>query len=384
MDARYRGKPGTRTICSREVASLPFKRQLVRLSESILVSLLVLVCAGCIGPLPGQQIEQATVYPSYGYRSGSQWVVPMRIWVHEPRQLTESAITRLVADAGARTPVEVARFRDRLSDLVADDESGELVSFVFDNDPQAETFSLRHEDGTPGRTDLNGLILGELRLTAARAEELLKAQDSRQGWLQLHVVSAGHQGSARIRLIEPHGLSVISDIDDTIKVTNIPDGHKVVIQNTFYRPFVATHGMAGRYRSLGDETAFHYVSGGPWQLYRPLAEFIAAAGYPEGSFHMKSVRKNLLTPGSWHDLGRLAGGEATTEQKLGQISKIIGHFPQRRFILVGDSGEHDPEVYREIRKRFPRQIEAVWIRDLVDDRDRNPERLGGMQIIDAQ
>jgi len=99
---------------------------------------------------------------------------------------------------------------------------------------------------------------------------------------------------------------------------------------------------------------------------------------------MKSVRKNLVTPGSWQDLARLAGGDATTEQKLGQISGLIRHFPDRRFILVGDSGEQDPEVYRAIRNRFPRQIDAIWIRDLVDDRLRHPERLEGMQVIEQQ
>ena len=156
------------------------------------------------------------------------------------------------------------------------------------------------------------------------------------------------------------------------------------MENTFYRPFVAAPGMAERYRGLGDETAFHYVSGGPWQLYRPLAQFITAAGFPQGSFHMKTVRKHLLTPGSWQDLARLAGGAATMEQKLTQISDIISDFPQRRFILVGDSGERDPEVYREIRNRFPRQIEAVWIRDLVNDRKHHPERLKGMEIIDVE
>ena len=187
-----------------------------------------------------------------------------------------------------------------------------------------------------------------------------------------------------MRLIPPHGLSLISDIDDTIKVTDILAGREVVMENTFFRPFAAVPGMAERYRRLGEETAFHYVSGGPWQLYRPLAEFIAAAGFPDGSFHMKSVRKNLLTPGSWQDLASLAGGDATTEQKLGQIGGIIGHFPERRFILVGDSGEHDPEVYREIRDRFPGQIEAIWIRDVADDRHRHPERLEGMQIINGR
>jgi hypothetical protein len=308
----------------------------------------------------------------------------MRIWVHEPRRLTETAITRLVANTGVRPTLEIERFQDHLSDLVADDEPREQVAFAFNSDPRQKEYSLRDSDGAPKLSDLNGLILGELRLTTARAQELLEAQGSRNGWLSLHGVSPGHQGEGRMRLIGPQGLSVISDIDDTIKITEIRAGRKVVVENTFYRPFVAAPGMAERYRALGEEAALHYVSGGPWQLYRPLAMFIASSGYPEGSFHMKSVRKNLLTPGSWQDLGRLAGGDATAEQKLEQISAIIGDFPHRRFILVGDSGEHDPEVYREIRSCFPRQIEAVWIRDVVDDRHRNPERLKGMQIIDVR
>jgi hypothetical protein len=355
-----------------------------RRSISLLLALLLLVCAAGVGSLAGKEVEQATIYPSYGYRSGARWLIPLRIWVHEPRRLTETAISLLVASGGDRPVPEIERFQDRVSDLVADDESREQVAFVFDKDPRAETFTLREADGTPKLTDLNGLIVGELQLTTERARGLLKAQSSSLGWLRLHVVSPGHRGSARLRLIEPQGLSVISDIDDTIKVTNIPAGGKVVIENTFYRPFVAAPGMAERYRRLGEDAAFHYVSGGSWQLYRPLAGFIAAAGYPEGSFHMKSVRKNLLTAGSWRDLWKLARGDATVEQKLGQISGIVGHFPQRRFILVGDSGELDPEVYKEIRSRFPRQIEAIWIRDLIDDRHRNPERLRGMQIIDAE
>jgi hypothetical protein len=351
---------------------------------SLLVPLLLLLGARWLAPLPAEEIKQATVYPSYGYRTDAQWVIPMRIWVHQPRQITEAAVTRLVARLEERPAPEIERLRDRLSDLVADDESRERVELLFDADPRQERFGLQDADGKPLRSDFNGLMVGELRLNTARAQELLKAQDSAHGWLRLHAVSPDHRGNGRVRLIAPRGLSVISDIDDTIKVTDIPAGREVVMENTFFRPFVAAPGVAERYRALGTETTFHYVSGGPWQLYRPLADFTAAAGFPDGSFHMKSVRKNLLTPGSWQDLANLAGGDATTEQKLGQIGGIIGHFPDRRFILVGDSGEHDPEVYREIRSRFPGQIEAIWIRDVVDDRHRHPERLDGMQIIDGQ
>ncbi len=352
--------------------------------DRLLFALLLLLCAGWLAPLPAQEIKEVTVYPSYGYRGGPQWVIPLRIWVHEPRQIAEAALTHLVARLEDRPAPEIDRFRKRLTDLIADDESRERVELVFDGDPRQLTFELQDAGGRPLRSDLNGLIAGELRLDAERADELLRAQGSTHGWLRLLAVSPAHQGAGRVRLIAPRGLSVISDIDDTIKVTEIPAGREVVMENTFFRPFVPAPGMVGRFWGLGEETAFHYVSGGPWQLYRPLAEFIADAGFPDGSFHMKSVRKNLLTPGSWQDLARLAAGDATTEQKLRQISGIIGHFPERRFILVGDSGEHDPEVYREIRDRFRRQIEAIWIRDVVDARHRDPERLDGMQIIEGR
>ncbi|TVR27681.1 MAG: DUF2183 domain-containing protein [Balneolaceae bacterium] len=53
------------------------------------------------------------------------------------------------------------------------------------------------------------------------------------------------------------------------------------------------------------------------------------------------------------------------------------------FILVGDSGERDPEVYREIANRYPDQIKEIIIRDVINDRQINPGRLEGMTIIPA-
>lgn len=143
--------------------------------NTLLVWLLLLFCAGGAGPLLGRQIEEATIFQTYGYRSGARWVIPMRIWVHEPRTVTQAAVTGLAAADGDRPAAEIARFRDRLSDLVADDESREQVAFVFDQDPRQEPFTLREADGTPKRSDLNGLILGELSLTTGRVQELLKA-----------------------------------------------------------------------------------------------------------------------------------------------------------------------------------------------------------------
>ena len=71
--------------------------------------------------------------------------------------------------------------------------------------------------------------------------------------------------AGRMRLIEPEGLSVISDVDDTIKITEIPAGPAIVMRNTFLRPYNAVPGMLENYGAFGTDTSFHYVSGGPWQ-----------------------------------------------------------------------------------------------------------------------
>ncbi len=99
---------------------------------------------------------------------------------------------------------------------------------------------------------------------------------------------------------------------------------------------------------------------------------------------MKSVRKNFLSINTWRGLRELATNEMLTyDQKIDQISQIMEHFPDRDFILVGDSGERDPEVYRHIKRNYPDQVEEVIIRDVVDHRNQNPDRLENMTIIPA-
>jgi hypothetical protein len=320
--------------------------------------------------------EQVTFYPTYGYKEGAQWKIPLRVWVHEPRLLVETVITKVAAGLGNHDSKELSNFKSRIADFVADDESGENVIFKFENDPEDEAYRVQAVDGRFPESDLNGLVEGFITLAETKAQTLLQRQGSQKGWLSYRAVSKEHSGVGRVQLIESTGRSVISDIDDTIKITEITKGGRVVVRNTFFRDFVAVPGMAQMYRELG-EAAFHYVSGSPYQLYRPLAEFLFGeeAGFPEGMFHLKSVRKNLFSAGSWEDLQDLAAGDATFEQKIEQISQIIMRFPGRQFILIGDSGEKDPEVYLEIKTKFPKQIEEIRIRDL------NISRLRGMTIL---
>lgn len=336
--------------------------------------------------------KRVTFHNTYGYREGDNWIIPLRIWVSEEadtlrRSVAELARDKLMDRAGLEDldQAQEAQFMVRVDGFIADSESNEVVAFQFDNDPENSFFQLRNSQGQT-TTDRNGLLEGSLSITVAKADLLLSAQNSNNGWLTFRTASKDQHGIGRLRLIDSSGVSVVSDIDDTIKVTNIPSGEVEIIQNTFFREFEAAPCMPEMYRAFAADTAFHYVSGGPWQLYEPLRHFLAAdnTNFPEGSFHMKNVRTNLSESESYEDIWRLiAGGskQVTYEQKMGQISTLLHRFPQRNFILIGDSGERDPEVFSAVRDQFPDQIAEIRIRDLVNDRENNPERLRGMTII---
>lgn len=333
--------------------------------------------------------EEVTFYPTYGYQQDDNWVIPMRVWVHEPRRLIEHSIARIaqiVADSlGVDGPLELDNFRSRTQDFVADSESREVVTFRFDGDIDERHYSVEESDGKYPKTDWNGLAAGTIKIPVDKTKALLERQGSQNGWLTYRTTSKDHSGVGRVRLLEQTGLSVISDIDDTVKITEIPAGAPTVIKNTFFREFKAAPNMAKMYQDWMD-ASFHYVSGGPWQLYRPLSAFLFSKpnGFPEGTFHMKNVTKNLLSANTWEDLKELVTNENLTfDLKVSTISEIMLRFPNRRFILVGDSGEKDPEVYREIKRRFSEQVSETWIRDVINDGVHNKSRLDGMRIIEA-
>lgn len=342
--------------------------------------------AGDIGEVVGglQKDKEVIAYPTYGYRKDGEegtWVIRLRVWVNKARRLPipDEFVGALARDMQPLDAEDLVTLRKRIRHFVADDDSRERVSVRFKDDPEGRTYDL------PSVTDHNGLVEHDLEIRDATAQALLAAQGSAGGWLAFTAATGEFEGDGRARLVEPTGLSVISDIDDTIKVTEVPAGKRVVLRNTFLRDYVAAPGMADRYRALGDGVMFHYVSGSPWQLYSLLGDFVAGEGFPEGAFHMKDVRKNLLDPASWQDFKNLAAGdEATYEQKLGQITRVMLNLPRREFVLVGDSGEKDPEVFREIRKTFGARVREIIIRDVVDERSKpHPNRLEGMSVIEA-
>jgi phosphatidate phosphatase APP1 len=306
---------------------------------------------------------EVTIYSAYGFQQGTEWVIPLRGWVHQNRRLPDHLINEVAQAIIHCGDEELSQFSRRFDDFTDDSRSNKTVTIQFDN----------NERHTFPASDLNGLIETTVRLRADKAQA---------GWLKFNVVSEGHTGNGKVNLISARGVSVVSDIDDTIKVTEVPGDKDVVLKNTFCRPFVALSDMVERYRALGD-AAFHYVSGGPWQLYEPLSQFIASAGFPGGTFHLNYFPKNFLAEDTRSLLiDSICGSLSRTyDHKVEQITRLMERFPEREFILVGDSGELDVEVYRRIRALFGARVREVWIRDVLNDKVVNEFRLEGVTEI---
>src|SRR3972149_10512861 len=98
--------------------------------------------------------------------------------------------------------------------------------------------------------------------------------------------------TGRVQLLERKGISVISDIDDTIKVSEVtnPDS-KIFLRNTFINEYQAVEDMANLYRQWENAgMQFHYVSANPWQLYDTINKFMESAGFPKGSMRLRNFR----------------------------------------------------------------------------------------------
>lgn len=161
-------------------------------------------------------------------------------------------------------------------------------------------------------------------------------------------------------LVPREGLSVVSDVDDTIKVSNVLN-KKELLLNTFVRPFVAAEGMAAFYQELEAQNpgvSFHYVSASPHQLYPVVNGFIQENKFPAGSLHLRHIKitEEVLRKGS-----------SSARHKHKVIRDLLERFPARKFVLIGDSGEADPEIYGAIAKDYPLQVVAIFIRNVTGE-----------------
>ena len=153
-------------------------------------------------------------------------------------------------------------------------------------------------------------------------------------------------------------LGVVSDVDDTTMVTAVPRLF-LAAWNTFVRNASArsaVNGMPQLYRQIATahpDTPFVYVSTGAWNTARTLRGFLARNGYPAGPL--------LLTDWGPTNTGWFRSG---VQHKDASIDGLMEAFPHVKWLLIGDDGQHDPDIYSRAIKRWPGRVAGVAIREL--------------------
>jgi phosphatidate phosphatase APP1 len=182
--------------------------------------------------------------------------------------------------------------------------------------------------------------------------------------VKLELLAPPSPGGGEVRskghVLVPHGASfgVISDLDDTVvrsNATNVLKMAWIVVRNNAHTrlPF---EGVGAFYDALqrsnegGPVNPIFYVSSSPWNIYDLLEDFLNVHGLPPGPLFLKDWSPTVL--GKHQDY------------KLGVIRKLLDTYKDLPFVLIGDSGEEDPEIYLQTIREHPNRIKAVYIRDV--------------------
>ena len=158
---------------------------------------------------------------------------------------------------------------------------------------------------------------------------------------------------------------VISDVDDTVLVSDVGRLVKMFrrafLENATARmPFP---GVSAFYQALRvgsqekSHNPFFFVSSSPWNLYDLLTDFFELQNIPKAPILLR-------------DLGideTMFIQESHGTHKLSNIRAILDTYSSLNFVLVGDSSQHDPEIYRQVVEDYPGRILAIYIRDVTPD-----------------
>lgn len=316
--------------------------------------------------------ERIVMFPTFGHRSADGRAWKIEIWgaVFEPapnnlrRRMLIKVLQRLMKVESEQ--LDTPTFRKRSELFLISTERGKRMA--------VQTGSLSQMVQRPSKR--NGHFRGSLLLDDAQILKLSQAGCVEDNWLKFDVAMPGagkRLFAGQAQLIPETGISVISDIDDTIKDTEVTDQRKL-LRNTFLNDFRAVDGMADVYRQWRQAgAAFHYVSSSPWQLVESLSELLTDHQFPMGSLHLRSIRLR--------DPSVLQLFVARRYSKRRVIRSILRMFPQRSFVLVGDSGEKDAEIYGAMARRFPHQVKQILIRrvgGIEHSRDRTSKAFKGV------
>jgi len=172
-------------------------------------------------------------------------------------------------------------------------------------------------------------------------------------------------GKIAADLLLPQGceFGIISDIDDTILKTDVTSVMKMkMLYLTFlknatsrkaFREVGAFYGALERSPAAGISNPFFYVSNSPWNLYDLLEDFLILNNLPKGPI----LLRDFGIPYQRRPVGYKG-------HKYEHAARILATYPDLPFVLIGDSGENDADIYLELARAFPGQVRAIYIRDV--------------------
>jgi phosphatidate phosphatase APP1 len=184
--------------------------------------------------------------------------------------------------------------------------------------------------------------------------------DLEPGWRKVRLSTEGAEPvDAPVRVVDPDcRFGLISDIDDTVMVTALPRP-LLAAWNTFVLDEHARNavpGMAVLYERLVTANAgapVFYLSTGAWNVAPTLTRFLSRHLYPAGPLLLTDWGP---TSDRWFRSGQ--------EHKRSTLRRLAIEFPEVKWLLVGDDGQHDQEIYSEFAHTHPQNVAAVAIRRL--------------------
>ncbi len=275
-------------------------------------------------------------------------------------------ITDGVAHVRARV-LEKPRFEAAAEGLSIDAAVyANLLRWVVLDIPDVEVTVSIGEASVTALSDKDGFVVAKVPV-----------EDLAPGWHAVHLGAQDHDGKmvrAQGRVVRPDPasqLAVVSDIDDTILRTGMTEGlrsiQRTLLRDAHGRKPIA--GMPSLYRGLArgqggrPESTFFYVSSSPWNLYDMLVQFLQLRGFPRGPLFLTDWR-----PGRF-DLER---PKDPPGHKTARIRRLVDGYPELAFLLVGDNGEKDPEVYQEFLDSDRERFRAALVRDVYSGPQRSP------------
>lgn len=154
---------------------------------------------------------------------------------------------------------------------------------------------------------------------------------------------------------------VISDVDDTILVSRATRPLRKIYllltkNHESRKAFGDVQDLYARLHGSHKDNAFFYVSSSEWNLYLFLKAFVLHNELPNGSFLLQDIQSGI------RDLLKSGGGSHA--HKEDKIRLLLEVFPNAKFILIGDSGQRDPMIYRNIVRTCPDRVKCIYIRDV--------------------